>query len=150
MVRAPSPPAVEAERRPLPVDPQVAGVLGVERAFAVAQPADEGAAGFLAEDVAVRQAPLADGLLDHLREPARHAAEKAVAGIEDFARRKPAFARRQRVPARRIAGRPVQRSRIARTAQRAERRCRDRTWRASGAPSRWGEAPLNPLLTRMP
>ena len=50
---------IEAERRPLPEHPHIAGILGVERAVAVAQAADEGAAGFLAEDIAVRLAPLA-------------------------------------------------------------------------------------------
>ena len=39
---------------------------------------DEGAARLFAEDVAVRQAPLADRLLDDLRKPARHAAEETV------------------------------------------------------------------------
>src|SRR6516162_9071552 len=47
---------VEAERRPLPKDPEVAGVLGVEDAFAVTQPGDHGAAGFLPQDVTVGEA----------------------------------------------------------------------------------------------
>ena len=50
---------IEAERRPLPEHAQIAGILGVERAVAVAQAADEGAAGFLAQHIAVGQAPLA-------------------------------------------------------------------------------------------
>src|SRR5262245_9694290 len=61
---------VEAERGALPVDAQVAGVARVERAFAVAQPRHEGAARLLAEDVAVRLPPVADGVLDDLCEPA--------------------------------------------------------------------------------
>ena len=77
---------VQADRRALPVDLQIAGILGVEHALAVAQPGDEGAAGLLAEDVAVRQAPVADRLLDDLRQPARHRAEEVVAGVDDFAR----------------------------------------------------------------
>src|SRR5207248_1132367 len=48
---------VPAECRALPVDAQVAGIFGVERALAEPQPADEGAAAFLAEHVAVRLAP---------------------------------------------------------------------------------------------
>jgi len=51
---------VEADRWSLPVDPQVAGILGVQRAFTVAQAGDEGAGAFLAEHIAVGQAPLAD------------------------------------------------------------------------------------------
>src|SRR5713101_2874516 len=62
---------IETDRRTLPEDPQVAGILGIERAFAIAQPRDYGAAGLLAEDVAVGQAPLAPRLLDDLGEPAR-------------------------------------------------------------------------------
>jgi len=34
---------VEADRRSLPVDPQISGILGVERAFAVSQSGDKGA-----------------------------------------------------------------------------------------------------------
>src|SRR5207253_8127939 len=51
---------VEADRRTLPVDAQVAGVLGVERTLAVTQAGDERAGPFLAEHIAVGQAPLAD------------------------------------------------------------------------------------------
>src|SRR6478752_3837826 len=55
---------VEAERGTLPIDAQVTGILGVERAFAVAQAGDESSGPFLTEDIAVGQAPLADRLLD--------------------------------------------------------------------------------------
>src|SRR3979490_2889057 len=75
---------VEADRGPLPVDAQIAGILGVERAFAVAQPGDKGAGAFLAENVAVRQAPLADRALDHRGEAARDVAEKLVPGADQF------------------------------------------------------------------
>ena len=77
---------VEADRRPLPVDPQVAGILGVERAFAVPQSGDKGATAFLAENVAVRQAPLADGAFDHRGEAAGDVAEKPVSGVDQFVR----------------------------------------------------------------
>src|SRR6185436_1595 len=71
----------------LPVDFEVAGVLGVERALAVTQPADECAAALLAEHVAVRLTPGRERTFDHARESARHPAEQAMAGIEDFIRR---------------------------------------------------------------
>src|SRR5262245_59212736 len=77
---------VEAERRPLPKDPEVAGVLGVEDAFAVTQPRDHGAAGFLPQHVAVGEPKLATRLLDYLREAPRDGAEETVAGIDDFVR----------------------------------------------------------------
>ena len=67
-------------RRPLPVDPVAAGILGVEHALAVAQAGDEGAAGILAQDVAVRAALLLEGVLDHVRQALGDGAEEAVAG----------------------------------------------------------------------
>src|SRR5262249_10010715 len=73
---------VKTERRSLPEHSEVAGILGVEDAFPVTQPCDHGAAGFLAEHVAVGQAKLAARLLDDLREPARDGAEEAVAGVD--------------------------------------------------------------------
>src|SRR5882724_6609787 len=77
---------VEADRRPLPVDPQIAGILGIERAFAVSQSGDKGARTFLAKDIAVRQAPLADRALDHRGQAARYIAEKPVSGADQFVR----------------------------------------------------------------
>src|SRR6516165_4058242 len=77
---------VEAERRPLPKDPEVAGVLGVEDAFAVTQSGDHGAAGFLSQHVAVGESKLAPRLLHDLREPPRNGAEETVTGIDDFVR----------------------------------------------------------------
>ena len=70
----------------MPENPEVAGILGVEDPFAVAQPRDHRAAGFLAEHVAVGQAPLAPGLFDELRQAARDGAEEPVAGVDDFVR----------------------------------------------------------------
>src|SRR6266478_2905943 len=63
-----------------------AGILGVEDAFAVAQPCNHRAAGFLSEHVTVGQPELAARLLDDLREASRNGAEKAVTGIDDFVR----------------------------------------------------------------
>src|SRR5438445_4206574 len=77
---------VEAERRPLPKDPEIAGVLGVEDAFAVTQPGDHRAAGFLSQHVALGQSELASRLLHDLREPPRDGAEETVTGIDDFVR----------------------------------------------------------------
>src|SRR5262249_13062310 len=78
---------VEAKRWSLPEHPQVAGVLGVERALAVAQPRHEGAAGLLAENVPVRLSPVADRLFDDLREPTRDLAEESVPGTDQVAGR---------------------------------------------------------------
>src|SRR5713101_7054423 len=80
---------VPTERGTLPIDPQIAGVLGVQRAFAVTQPADESAAGFLAEDVAVVQAPLAHRPLDDLRQAARNPAEELVTRVYQLMGGKP-------------------------------------------------------------
>src|SRR5262249_15070721 len=68
------------DRRPLPVHPQVAGVLGIQRALAIPQAGDEGARALFAQDIAVRQAPLADRALDNRGESARHIAEKPMPG----------------------------------------------------------------------
>src|SRR5688500_13553805 len=73
---------VPAQRRSRPVDAQVADVLRITRALAVAQSADERAAALLAQHVAVRLAPGGEVALHHTRETARHAAEKSMAGIE--------------------------------------------------------------------
>src|SRR5262249_43545986 len=84
---------IPAECGALPIDPQIAGVLGVERALAIAQSADEGAACLLAEDVAVGLAPLAHRPLDDGCKAAGDAAEEAVTGVDQFARRKSRFGR---------------------------------------------------------
>jgi len=75
---------VDADARALPENLALAGILGTERAFAIAQAADDGAGAFLAEDVAVGQAMLRNRSLDDAGQPLRDAAEKLVAGIEDF------------------------------------------------------------------
>ncbi|SOR30787.1 protein of unknown function [Methylorubrum extorquens] len=69
---------IEAERRPLPVDPALPGIAGIERALAEAQAADDGAGRLLSQDVAVGLAPAPGRLLDGEREAAGHAAEEAV------------------------------------------------------------------------
>src|SRR6187551_1459682 len=75
---------VEADRRPFPEHAAITGVASIELAIAIAEPDHDGAAALLAEDVAVRLTPLAEGLLDHLREPTRYRAEELVAGSDDL------------------------------------------------------------------
>src|SRR5262249_11582440 len=72
--------------RSLPIDPEIAGILGVERAFAVAETGDESAGAFLAEDVTVGQAPLADRALDHRGQAAGDVAEESVPGADQLIR----------------------------------------------------------------
>ena len=59
-------------------------VAGVHGAFAVAGAGKEGAAGFLAEDVGIGQAELADGALDQRGEALGDRAEELMAGIDQF------------------------------------------------------------------
>src|SRR5437762_3119703 len=73
-------------RRALPVDAVDAGVLGVERALAVAQAGYEGAARILAQDVAVGSALFLERVLHHAGKPLADRAEEAVTGLEDLAR----------------------------------------------------------------
>src|SRR5262249_59307705 len=80
---------IKADARSLPEYAQIPGVLGVERAVAITQAADKGSAGFLAENIAVRQSPLADRLLDDHSEAAGNAAEKSMPGIDQFVRGEP-------------------------------------------------------------
>src|SRR5665213_3227954 len=61
---------VEADAWTLPEYAQIAGVFGVKRAVAVAKAADKGAAGFLAQNIAVRLPPLAAGFLHDHSKPA--------------------------------------------------------------------------------
>src|SRR3954470_23248688 len=78
---------IEPDRRTLPIDRPLPDVAGVEPALAVAQAADEGPGGLLAEDVAVRLAPALHRLLDGEGEPARDRAEEAMARIDKLDRR---------------------------------------------------------------
>src|SRR5205085_6661978 len=87
---------IPADRRTLPVDRQVAGILGVERAFAEAHAGKERTAGFLAQHIAVRLAPLAHRLLDDGGKPARDRTEEPMAGIDEFSRQVGAGWRRWR------------------------------------------------------
>ncbi|MGZ2425673.1 hypothetical protein ACVIRM_004635 [Rhizobium laguerreae] len=64
-----------------------AGVLGVQLAFAIGKAGDEGAAAFLSEDIAVRQAVFLEGTLDDLGKPAAGGTEEGVAGVDDFLHR---------------------------------------------------------------
>src|SRR6185437_1449546 len=61
-------PEIVAERWTLPIDFKTARVLGVERAFAIAQSGDEGAAGFLPEDVTIRPSRAVKRVLDNFGE----------------------------------------------------------------------------------
>src|SRR4249919_1364628 len=87
---------IPADRWPLPVDLQIARILCVEHALAVAQARDKGAAGLLAKDVTVRQSPCADRPFDDLCQPPLHGAEEIVAGVDDLARVEPTLARCKR------------------------------------------------------
>src|SRR5260370_30334098 len=77
---------------PGPSRAHLAAVVGARRGSAGPQPADEGAAGFLAEDVAVGQAPLAHRPLDDLRHAARNPAEELVSRVYQLMRGKPGAA----------------------------------------------------------
>src|SRR5450631_4075059 len=76
---------IPSERRPLPEHLEITGILGIEHAFAIAQAAEKGAPGLLAKHVSIGQAPLRDRLFDQGGEAARDGAEKAMAGIDQFA-----------------------------------------------------------------
>src|SRR5215203_6650296 len=77
---APAIPAkVKAQRRPLPVDPALARIAGIEHPFAKAQAAEDRSRGFFAHDVAVGLPPAPDGFLDRQGEPFRGRTEKVVA-----------------------------------------------------------------------
>src|SRR3990172_3174613 len=54
---------VVADGGTLPINPVVAGVFGIERAFAIAEARNEGATGLLAEDVTIRSAGALEGVL---------------------------------------------------------------------------------------
>ena len=75
---------IKAKRRPLPIHPEVARILGIENAFPVPQSGDPGAAGLLPQDISVGQAPLAARFLDDLSEPARDGTEEPVACVNDL------------------------------------------------------------------
>src|SRR6478736_9367391 len=72
---------IEAKRGPLPEHTRITGIPRIEGPFAVPQTADEGAARFFAQNIAIRQAPLAYRFLDNGGEPVRDAAEEVMAGI---------------------------------------------------------------------
>src|SRR5262249_51685817 len=67
-------PGLKPKGGPLPIDAYVAGILGIERAVAIAQAADKGAAGLFTEDIAVRLPPLVAGLFHQRRQAAGDAA----------------------------------------------------------------------------
>src|SRR6478672_5674576 len=75
---------IEAKRGPLPEHTRITGIPRIEGPFAVPQTADEGAARFLAQNIAIRQAPLAYRFLDNGGEPVRDAAEEVMAGIDNL------------------------------------------------------------------
>ena len=144
---------IETERRALPEHAQIAGILGVERAVAVAQAADEGAAGFLAQNVAVRLPPLAHRFLDDHGEPARDAAEKVMSGIDQFVRRELVARRRLRRQrrSRRDRGRRCGGGGVAPAGRRRARLAKpEKSKAATVSPTAKfiDISPLNPLLTR--
>src|SRR5262252_8338809 len=77
---------IKTERGPLPVDPTVAGILGVQHALPVTQTGDPGTAGLLPQDISVGQAPLAACFFDDLSEPVRDRTEKPVPCVNDLVR----------------------------------------------------------------
>src|SRR5262249_5322372 len=77
---------IETERGPLPVDPTVTGILGVQHAVPVTQTGDPGAAGLLPQDISVGQAPLAARFFDDLSEPPPDRTEKPVTCVNDLVR----------------------------------------------------------------
>src|SRR6266436_304336 len=60
---------VEADARSLPEHAQIAGISCIKHAVAVAQAADKGTARLLAQNITVRQSPLAHGFLDNRGKP---------------------------------------------------------------------------------
>src|SRR6516225_4056605 len=72
--------------RALPVDPTVAGILGVQHPLPVTQTGDPGTAGLLPQDISVGQAPLAARFFDDLSEPVRDPTEKPVPCVNDLVR----------------------------------------------------------------
>src|SRR6516165_6493145 len=121
---------IKADARSLPEYAQIPGVLGVERAVAITQAADKGSAGFLAENIAVRQSPLADRLLDDHSEAAGNAAEKSMPGIDQFVRGELVGGRKLRRRGRgRDGGRRLGRNRLRSHETRDQqygKRCQDR------------------------
>src|SRR5262249_17972438 len=77
---------IPADRRSLPVNFEVAGILREKRAFAVAQSSDERGAAFLAKNISVRQSPTAHRFFNHSGEAARHAAKEPVSSIDQLFR----------------------------------------------------------------
>src|SRR6516225_8612433 len=77
---------IETERGPLPVNPTVAGILGVQHPLPVTQTGDPGAAGLLPQDISVGQAPFAARFFYDLSEPVRDRTEKPVPCVNDLVR----------------------------------------------------------------
>ena len=76
---------VVADAWTLPEHPVVSGVLGIERAFAIAQAGNQSAAGILAQDVAVGAPFALERVLDDVGQAFADRAEEAVSRIQDFA-----------------------------------------------------------------
>src|SRR5262249_24884621 len=84
---------IPAERGPLPINPKVARIFGVQSAFTVSQPADKCPARFLSVHIAVRQSPLAPSPFYDPGELVAHPIEQTVAGIHDLLGGKPRMGR---------------------------------------------------------
>src|SRR3990172_7713106 len=75
---------IVTERGPLPVDFEVAGVAGIERALAIADAGDERAPCVLAKDIAIGAAGALEGIFDGAGKTDRDPAEESVSGLEDL------------------------------------------------------------------
>ena len=75
---------IEAKRWALPEHLQIAGIFGVEPAFAIADADPERAAGLLPKHITVWQTPKAARFLYDFGKTARNRAEEAMAGVDDF------------------------------------------------------------------
>ncbi len=84
-------PGIPADRRPLPVDAVLPGILRIKHALAIAQAGDERPAGVLPENVAVGPALVLERVFDDVRQPLADRAEEVVARIEDLAARERLF-----------------------------------------------------------
>src|SRR6516165_10786900 len=75
---------IKTDSRSLPEHAQVADILRIKRAVAVAQTANKGAARFFAQNIAVWLSPATDRLFHDHGEPAGHTAKEPMAGVDQF------------------------------------------------------------------
>src|SRR6516225_3413213 len=129
---------IKTDARPLPEHAQVADILRIKRAVAVAQTANKGAARFFAQNIAVWLSPAADRLFHDHGEPAGHTAKEPMAGVDQFVGRE-LIARRRRRWGRSDGRWRLRRHRLCRCGpgeKRGGEQCRDsRQYRRSSARS---------------